>query len=202
VRRLALALVLLLPTALPQRTDPSTGMQFVRILAGDFVMGTPASEPMREAQEVQHRVRIAHDFYLATHEVTEREWTLVMGRHPSSASACEWCPVERISYFDVQAFVARLNATSPWPGFRLPTEAEWEYACRAGAEHVYATGDAIDRHRANIDGTRTLPVGSFRRTDGGCSTCPATCGSGRRTTMPRIRARSGHRRRRSPARKK
>ncbi|HET7620049.1 MAG TPA: SUMF1/EgtB/PvdO family nonheme iron enzyme, partial [Vicinamibacterales bacterium] len=60
-------------------TDPFTGMPFVRIEAGPFVMGTPPSEPQREAQEVQHRVTIAKPFYLAIHEVTQAEWTRVMG---------------------------------------------------------------------------------------------------------------------------
>jgi len=153
--------IVLLADPLPQRVDPFTRMAFVKIAAGSFDMGSPATEKNREPQEVLHRVTIDRPFYLGAYEVTQREWTLVTAANPSNFPGCPTCPVERVSYRDVQAFLARLNRASSWPGFRLPTEAEWEYACRAGGTAAYGTGQAIDRAHANVDGTRTTPVGSF-----------------------------------------
>ena len=124
-------------------------------------MGTPPDEPMREAQERQHPVVIRRDFYLAVHEVTQRQWRAVMGSNPSNFAGCDDCPVEGISYHDVEAFLNTLNAASPWTGFRLPTEAEWEYACRAGGTAAYGASASIDRTRANYDGQKTVTVGSY-----------------------------------------
>ena len=136
-------------------------MVFVRIAAGTFEMGSPATERDREPQELRHRVSIARPFYLGMFEVSQREWAKVTGKNPSNFRGCPACPVERISYFDVVEYIDRLNRLSPWPGFRLPTEAEWEYACRAGGTAAYGTSETIDRSRANYAGARTTPVGSF-----------------------------------------
>jgi sulfatase modifying factor 1 len=146
----------------PRRVDPVTGMTFALLPPGTFDMGTPEGEPAREAQERLHRVTISRAFYLATHEVTQRQWARVMKRNPANFAGCQLCPVERVSYLDVQAFLRRLNEASAWPGYRLPTEAEWEYACRAGGARAYGESDTIDRRRANYDGSRTTPVGRFR----------------------------------------
>lgn len=144
-----------------RRVDPLTGMTFALIPAGSFEMGSPPAEKDREAQELRHRVTIARAFYLGVDEVTQQQWTKVMQTNPSNFQGCPTCPVERINYFDVQALIDRLNRDSSWPGFRLPTEAEWEYACRAGGSAAYGVSDRIDRARANYDGDRTMPVGSF-----------------------------------------
>jgi formylglycine-generating enzyme required for sulfatase activity len=144
-----------------RRVDPLTGMIFVSIPAGSFEMGSPLAEKDREAQEVRHHVTIARAFYLGGYEVTQREWTTVMRTNPSNFHGCPACPVERITFFDVQTFIDRLNHASAWPGFRLPTEAEWEYACRAGGMAAYGARPTIDRTRANYDGARTKPAGSF-----------------------------------------
>jgi formylglycine-generating enzyme required for sulfatase activity len=154
----ALALLLSPPA---QRLEPVTGMAFARLPAGTFAMGTPANEPQREPQERLHQVTLSHAFYMAVHEVTQREWTGVMGANPSNFQGCPECPVERISYRDVTAFVARLNRATSWRGLRLPTEAEWEYACRAGGHEAYGAAPRIAASAANYDGTRTKPVGSF-----------------------------------------
>lgn len=157
----AIAAVALLAAAPSRRTDPLTGMVFARIPAGSFEMGTPAGEPQREPQEQLHSVILSRSFYIGVHEVTQREWTRVMGSNPSTFADCPRCPVERITYLDVEAFLQRLNAASPWPGFRVPTEAEWEYACRAGGHEAYGGRATITTSRANYDGARTKPVGSY-----------------------------------------
>jgi formylglycine-generating enzyme required for sulfatase activity len=156
---LGLAVLIAAPPA--RRVDPLTGMAFVLLPAGAFEMGTPPDEQDRETQEVRHAVRIAQPFYLAVHEMTQAEWRTVTGENPSARAACDTCPVERISYHDAERMLARLNARSAWPGFRLPSEAEWEYACRAGGSGAYGASDTIDRAHANYDGARTEPVGSF-----------------------------------------
>jgi len=145
----------------PRHVDPLTGMPFVLLPAGTFTMGSPEVEPGREAQERRHEVTIARAFYLGVHEVTQAEWTQVMGPNPSAFAGCRECPVERINYFDVERFVARLNARSSWPGFRLPSEGEWEYACRAGGAAAYGAADTMDAAHANIRGDRTRPAGSY-----------------------------------------
>ena len=143
------------------RVDPLTGMAFSRIPAGTFEMGTPATETFREPQERLHRVTLSRPFYLAVHEVTQREWARVMGVNPSNFHGCPQCPVERVTFLDVQQFLARLNEDRRWPGFRLPTEAEWEYACRAGGDEAYGAAATITRALANYDGTKTTRAGSF-----------------------------------------
>ena len=142
------------------RVEPITKMTFTRIPAGTFAMGTP-DEPGREAQERLHQVTIANDFYLGTHEVTQAQWTKVMRVNPAHFAGCTACPVENVTYFDVQDFIRRLNAASPWPGLRLPTEAEWEHACRAGGRQAYGASATLPKSRANVSGARTMPVGSF-----------------------------------------
>jgi formylglycine-generating enzyme required for sulfatase activity len=132
-------------------------MQFVLVPSGDFTMGTPVVEPQREPQEVQHRVTIAHPFYLGIHEVTQAEWIKVMGTNPSHFQACRMCPVESVSYFDALAFIRALDSHSSWKGFRLPTEAEWEYACRAGGTKAFGASDTLTPDDANFDGDYPLP---------------------------------------------
>ena len=159
-----MALVCLIAALVPasgQRVERVTGMSLVLIPAGTFVMGTPATERQREDQERPHRVTLTRPFYLGRHEVTQREWRRVTGANPSHFAGCDRCPVERVSYLDIATFLERLNAATSWRGFRLPTEAEWEYACRAGGTHAYGASDALDRGRANYDGKKTTPVGGY-----------------------------------------
>jgi formylglycine-generating enzyme required for sulfatase activity len=168
VRALIGLLGAVLIAAMPaRRQDPYTSMPFVLIQAGSFEMGSPPAENGREAQELQHHVAIAKPFYLGIHEVTQREWTRVMGNNPSNFAGCPLCPVERVSYDDVERFLKRLEVRSSWRGFRLPTEAEWEYACRAGSTRAFGSSGTIDRSKANYDGDRTRPVGSYPPNDWG-----------------------------------
>ncbi len=147
--------------------EAATGLRFVRVPAGSFTMGTPPGVDGREAEEVPHRVTLTRDFYLGQFEVTQGQWTRVMGRNPSHFQACgEDCPVERVSSPDIQAFIGRLAAETG-ERFRLPTEAEWEYACRSGATTAYATGDRLTTDQANFNGTGPnpgAPAGLYRET--------------------------------------
>lgn len=144
--------------------EPHTGLRLVRIAAGEFEMGSPADEAGREAQEVLHRVRITHPYYLGATEVTQAQWAAVVGTRPSWFASCGGdCPVERVSWNDVQVFLRELGRISGLP-FRLPTEAEWEYACRAGTASPFSTGATLSSAQANFDGRYPYPgspPGSF-----------------------------------------
>ena len=108
-------------------------MEFVWIPAGEFLMGSPSYEEGRESNERQHEVRISQGFWMGKYEVTQGEWEAVMGSNPSFFDECgSRCPVETVSWNDVQEFIGRLNERETGPGYRLPTEAEWEYAARSG----------------------------------------------------------------------
>ena len=111
----------------------SPDMEFVWIPAGEFLMGSPSYEEGRESDERQHEVRISQGFWMGKYEVTQGEWEAVMGSNPSFFDECgKRCPVETVSWNDVQEFIRRLNERETGRGYRLPTEAEWEYAARSG----------------------------------------------------------------------
>jgi formylglycine-generating enzyme required for sulfatase activity len=118
------------------------GMTFNLIPAGTFTMGSPDTELGSSAVErPQHEVTISQPFYMMTTEVTQGQWQAVMGSNPSFFSACGTdCPVEQVSWDDVQTFITTLNAATG-KNYRLPTEAEWEYAARSGSTTAYANGD-------------------------------------------------------------
>ncbi|MBW1981984.1 MAG: SUMF1/EgtB/PvdO family nonheme iron enzyme [Deltaproteobacteria bacterium] len=130
---------------LPPPTGPtytnSIGMKFVRIPAGSFIMGSPESEPGRNQDEgPQHLVKLSHSFYLGATEVTQRQWQEIMGANPSRFRGPD-LPVENVSWEDCQEFIRRLNEREHTHRYRLPTEAEWEYACRAGSSTRFCFGD-------------------------------------------------------------
>jgi formylglycine-generating enzyme required for sulfatase activity len=118
----------------------SLGMSFVLIPAGTFTMGSPLDELGRSDDETQHEVTLSNSYYMQTTEVTQAQWEAVMGDNPSSFSGCSDCPVETVSWNDAQDFIAELNALGEGT-YRLPTEAEWEYACRAGSSTAFANGE-------------------------------------------------------------
>ncbi len=119
----------------------SIGQKFVLIPAGNFMMGSPPSEADRRANERQHSVTISRAFYMQTTEVTQGQWRAVMGSNPSFSSCGDNCPVEQVSWDDAQEFIRRLNQKEGTDKYRLPTEAEWEYACRAGSTTAWCFGD-------------------------------------------------------------
>ncbi|MDP6803534.1 MAG: formylglycine-generating enzyme family protein [Gemmatimonadota bacterium] len=135
-------------------------MEFVLISAGSFMMGSPGAEPGRDSDEAQHEVTLTRDFYMATHEVTQEEFLAVLGTTPSyfSRGGGE-CPVEQVDWADAVRFCNALSDSEgrtrcysgrgsgtvcdfDADGYRLPTEAEWEYACRAGTETALSIGEA------------------------------------------------------------
>ena len=130
----------LLPIGAPARSlrqewRNSLGMEFVWIPAGSFVMGSPDGEEGRYWDEDQHEVHISRGFWMGKYEVTQAEWDAVMGSSLAESSECgSRCAVEDITWHGAQEFIRRLNEGESGSGYRyrLPTEAEWEYAARAG----------------------------------------------------------------------
>jgi formylglycine-generating enzyme required for sulfatase activity len=169
--------------------DRLRAANMVRVNGGAFMMGSPASEAERFADEVQHRVTVS-SFYLGRYEVTQKEWREVMGNNPSYFKGDD-LPVENVSWYDAVEYcnkrsqkegltpaytIKGTNVT--WNkkanGYRLPTEAEWEYACRAGTTTPFSTGNNITTSQANYDGDypysgyargsyreKTTPAGTF-----------------------------------------
>jgi formylglycine-generating enzyme required for sulfatase activity len=137
------------------------GIEFVKIPQGSFMMGSPENEIARFENEKLHEVNIAHDFYLSKQLVTQAQWLAIMGSNPSYFEG-DNLPVEQVSWLDVQAFIAQLNQKTG-QNYRLPTEAEWEYACRAGTSSPFYTGDVMTDKDANFNNpdAKTTPVGSY-----------------------------------------
>ncbi len=116
-------------------------MDLVLIESGEFLMGSPSSEAKRDDDEgPQHRVRISKPFYMGKHEVTQAQWRAVMGSNPSHFKG-DSRPVESVSWNEIQEFCRKLSARTGRT-IRLPTEAEWEYSCRAGTTSSYSFGDS------------------------------------------------------------
>jgi eukaryotic-like serine/threonine-protein kinase len=129
------------PEEAPKEITNTIGMKLVLIPAGEFLMGAPDSD--KEAHKnarPQHRVRITRPFYLGAHEVTQGQYRAVTGTSPSIFEGSDDLPVENVSWNDAIAFCTLLSEREG-AGYRLPTEAEWEYACRAGSTSRYSFGD-------------------------------------------------------------
>jgi len=152
--------------ALPQSITNSLGMTFVLIPSGTFMMGSPEDEPERDDDELLHEVTLTQSFYMQTTQVTQSQWESIMVDNPSRfKDGASNCPVEEISWEDAQAFISKLNKQDGTGKYRLPTEAEWEYACRAGTSGPYHFGNCISTAQANYDGNYPLsncPKGEFR----------------------------------------
>ena len=141
-------------------------------------MGCTAEQKDCDSDESPaHQVTLG-DFYIGRYEVTQKLWAQVMGGNPSSFKNCDDCPVENVSWDDVQVFIGKLNQLYPGRNYRLPTEAEWEYAARGGGQNVlFGNGkniadpnemnfDARDSYKViySLSGTyrqKTVPVGSL-----------------------------------------
>ena len=175
-----------LPNSLPKEiTSKSTGMKLTLIPAGTFTMGSPAGEAERSTDEgPTHSVRISQPFYMGVYEVTQGEYESVMGTNPSSFSKTgksskvsgmdtSKFPVEQVSWDDAQEFCSKLSLKDGQT-YRLPTEAEWEYAARANTTTPFHFGSMLNGDKANVDGNnpygttmkgkslqRTTTVGSY-----------------------------------------
>jgi uncharacterized protein (TIGR02996 family) len=132
-------------------------MTFVWVPPGSFLMGSPADEKERAENETPHRVSLTHGFWLGVHPVTQVQWRRVMGRNPSYFKGDE-LPVEQVSWDDGQGFCEKLKEKTGRQ-FRLPSEAEWEYACRAGTTTPFWFGETISTDQANYHGNYTYGKG-------------------------------------------
>ena len=137
-------------------------LEMVLIPAGKFLMGSkkipvdPFSnikvEQPPEHEVPQHEVTLTKPFYMGKYEVTQEQWFEIMGKNPSEKKGRK-LPVTNVSWKDCQDFIKKLNAKMGG-GYRLPTEAEWEYACRAGTTTAYSFGSNLTKSDANIDHSR------------------------------------------------
>lgn len=158
----------------PSRPSQSTRIEFVRIPAGSFIMGSPENEEGRDSDEKQVQVTLSA-FHLGKTEVTQRQWKQVMGTNPSKFKDDDF-PVDSVSWHDAMEFCKALTewghrseAIPPTMKFTLPTEAQWEYACRAGTTTRFHSGDSeiflaqyehfSGKHRGNLDSP--APVASY-----------------------------------------
>lgn len=136
-------------------------------------MGSPKEEKERKDNETQHKVKLTTGFYMGVYTVTQKQWQTVMGENPSKFKGEGNLPVEYVSWDDCQAFIRKLRAKDKKP-YRLPSEAEWEFCCRAGTTTPFHFGETISTDQANYCGDgvygngkkgicrmKTTPVGSF-----------------------------------------
>jgi eukaryotic-like serine/threonine-protein kinase len=148
----------------------SIGMKLVSIPPGKFMMGSPPGEkernkdhPEKEDVEVQHEVEITKAFWLGKYEVTQEEYEKVMGSNPSNFKGSK-LPVENVSWNEAKQFCRKLSIKEG-KTYTLPTEAEWEYACRGGTTGPFSTGKSLTSDQANFKGEeyrqKTTKVGSF-----------------------------------------
>jgi formylglycine-generating enzyme required for sulfatase activity len=141
--------------------DPITGMEFVYVDSGCYQMGDTFGDDKSDEKPV-HEVCV-DDFYIGKYEVTQGQWKAIMGDNPSKFDDCgDNCPVEKVSWNDAQAFIQKLNQQTG-KNYRLPTEAEWEYAARSGGKNEKYSGgndlDSVAWYDSN-SGKKTHPVGT------------------------------------------
>ena len=119
---------------------------------GTFLMGSPEGEPERNKNEKQHEVTLTNGFWLADTACTQQLWEKIMGENPRKLKGDAQLPIESVTWDDCQEFLQALGKRFKGLDFRLPTEAEWEYACRAGTRTPFSFGDNITTDQANYNG--------------------------------------------------
>lgn len=160
----------------------SIGMEFILIPSGSFTMG---SSTYTVDARPPHEVKISQSFYLQTTQVTQDQWKGVMGDNPSNFKDCGAdCPVELVSWEDAKEFIRKLNKKEGIDKYRLPTEAEWEYACYAETLEEFDLRQLQEYAWYNKNSEdKTHPVGQKNQTAGDSSTCTATSGNGWKMTI-------------------
>ena len=163
------------PSANDNEIVNSIGVKLTRIPAGKFTMGSPKGELHRNADETQHEVAITKPFYIGVFEITQGEYQKIMGVNPSffcqngpgqrrvENQNTSPYPVERVSWLDAVEFCKKLSKKEG-KTYRLPSEAEWEYACRAGTTTVFNVGNNFNSNLANING---LSYSSYGKEEAG-----------------------------------
>ena len=148
---------------------PKLNLDMLWCKPGTFLMGSPEGEEGRADDETQHNVTLTQGFYLGKHEMTQEQWEKVMGTSPSTSPG-PTLPVEQVSWDDAIKFCEKLTQMEKAAGrlpeewvYTLPTEAQWEYACRAGTTTAYSFGDTMTPKQANYDGNigKTTVVGTY-----------------------------------------
>jgi formylglycine-generating enzyme required for sulfatase activity len=127
------------------------------IKPGTFLMGSPPGEMGRGDNELQHEVTLTHGFWLSDTACTQGLWQAVMGKNPSGYKATDH-PIGHVNWLNVEAFLRELGKLVAELKVRLPTEAEWEYACRAGTTSRFAFGDTVTPEQVHVNGKRTVAV--------------------------------------------
>ena len=134
------------------------------IKPGKFMMGSPGNEPERAGDELLHEVILTEGFWLAETACTQELWEAVMGNNPSRFNGKK-LPVENVSWNDCKDFLDKINSMMPGLDLCLPSEAQWEYACRAGTETPFSFGDNITTDQVNYNGNlpySDYPKGEYR----------------------------------------
>jgi formylglycine-generating enzyme required for sulfatase activity len=159
-----------------QQIKIQTGIDFIAVESGCFLMGSPTTELERVDDERQHKVCLTKPYLLGKYEITQGQWEAIMGNNPSHFEKCgSRCPIESMSREDIQIFIQKLDEKTGFK-FRLPTEAEWEYAARAGTKTAFSFGENINTSQVNYDGDHPYKgkvIGRDRKTPVAVGSLPA-----------------------------
>ena len=142
----------------PKEFTNGIGMKFVWIQPGTFMMGSPKDEKGRGDDEFQHKVTLSKGFYMGIYTVTQEQWQQVMGNNPIFFKGEKNLPVEMVSWDDCQEFAKKLREKDK-KLYRLPTESEWEFCCRAGTTTPFHFGETISTDQANYNGNFAYGTG-------------------------------------------
>ncbi len=142
-------------------TINKVSQRFRWIESGSFLMGSPSDEPERLGSETQHKVTLTQGYWLADTACTQALWLAVMGNNPAEFKGNKNNPVEQVSWNEVQDFLNKLNQLIPDLNAYLPSEAQWEYACRAGMTTPFSFGDTITPEQVNYNGN--YPYGDIKK---------------------------------------